>query len=353
MARVAVVGGGIFGSTVALYAARNGHNVVLIESRHNLLEAASAINQYRLHKGYHYPRSVETAKAAARAYSSFVREYAAALVERDCHYYAIAKENSLTTDQQYEAFCQVVGLSYKRNRDNPLLNMSNIAAVYLAWEARYDPVLLRDLIYRKLRTAGVQLALGSAVDHDIRNDYDIVVVAAYAKNNELCVHFDVPTCLYQYEICEKPVVRLPAMFARQSIVVLDGPFMCLDPFANTGLHVLGNVTHGIHHSNIGYAAAVPPLLEPLLNRGVVSTPDVTNFARFISSGTPYIPGLAEAEHVGSMYTIRTVLPHRDSDDARPTAVDKVADNVLRVFSGKIVNCVDAANTVVGLIAGKH
>ena len=38
---------------------------------------------------------------------------------------------------------------------------------------------------------------------------------------------------YQFEICEKPVVRLPPAFATDSMVVMDGPFMCFDPLAET------------------------------------------------------------------------------------------------------------------------
>ena len=71
MKRIAVVGGGIFGTTAALYAARAGHTVHLFEKRPSLLREASGINQYRLHRGYHYPRSTDTALSALQAESSF------------------------------------------------------------------------------------------------------------------------------------------------------------------------------------------------------------------------------------------------------------------------------------------
>ena len=52
------------------------------------------------------------------------------------------------------------------------------------------------------------------------------------------------------------------------------------------------------------------------------------------------------EHIGSMFTIRTVLADRDHDDARPTLVRQEAHNVYTIFSGKIGTCVEAANQVV-------
>ena len=57
--KIAVVGGGIFGITSAWKLAQKGHGVDLYEKQPDILTAASGINQYRLHKGFHYPRSVE------------------------------------------------------------------------------------------------------------------------------------------------------------------------------------------------------------------------------------------------------------------------------------------------------
>ena len=55
------------------------------------------------------------------------------------------------------------------------------------------------------------------------------------------------------------------------------------------------------------------------------------------------------EHIGSMYTIRTVLPNVEKTDERPTLVNKIQNNVITVFSGKIGNCIEAANQVDALI----
>ena len=43
-----------------------------------------------------------------------------------------------------------------------------------------------------------------------------------------------------------------------------------------------------------------------------------------------------------MCTIRTVLPRRDHDDARPTIIKKHNQKVYSLFSGKIATCVDTA-----------
>ena len=50
-----------------------------------------------------------------------------------------------------------------------------------------------------------------------------------------------------------------------------------------------------------------------------------------------------------MFTFRTVLPNKDKDDARPTLVENVVDNIYNIFSGKIGTCVDAADEILEII----
>ncbi len=58
-AKVAVAGAGVYGANIAISLAEAGHDVHLFDPL-GVLRAASAINQYRIHSGYHYPRSPET-----------------------------------------------------------------------------------------------------------------------------------------------------------------------------------------------------------------------------------------------------------------------------------------------------
>ena len=57
---IAVVGGGVFGTTISWKLAEMGQKVDLFEKNKDIFMAASGINQYRIHRGYHYPRSLET-----------------------------------------------------------------------------------------------------------------------------------------------------------------------------------------------------------------------------------------------------------------------------------------------------
>jgi hypothetical protein len=349
MANVAVVGGGIFGSTAAIFAARAGHTVTLYEEKSDVLQAASAINQYRLHRGYHYPRSSETARSAIEAEKSFGVEYADAVIDGGRHLYAIAKENSLVSGKEFLAFCDAHGLSYNMVSIPEIVTPEMIEFVIEGVEARFDPDLLRTAVKKKLADAGVTVLLNTHAGVDIESKYDQIILAAYAGLNAAVSEFTGELAEYQYEICEKPVVKLPEAFGQTDLVIMDGPFMCVDPLGTSGLYVLGNVVHAIHATNIGAKPDVPELIKPMLNAGIIKNPSVTNFDAFIASGTPYIPMLKDAVHVGSMFTVRTVLPRIEKTDARPTLVTMVDDKYIKIFSGKIGNCVLAAQEAVSLI----
>ena len=125
-----------------------------------------------------------------------------------------------------------------------------------------------------------------SMDSWLMNDF--VIICTYAGLNKLLNDFPEKQLEYQFEICEKPIVSLPNSFHKKSVVVMDGPFMCVDPFGNSGNFVLGNVVHAIHHSNVGKTPIVPKEFNDLLNNGIISEPPITNFDLFIESGKTFL-----------------------------------------------------------------
>jgi hypothetical protein len=341
--KIGIIGGGIFGSTIAIELANQGYNVTLFERKKNVLEEASSINQYRVHAGYHYPRSSQTALDCKLSLSSFEKTYKQAIVSRNAgvkHYYAIASKASMTNAEEYLAFMDTIGLPYKIIK--PIRGTDLMVEVE---ENIFDPAKLVSIVKTRLKGAGVELHLGKPAAGGDLKEFDFTIIATYANIND----WSNDKRKYQYEICEKPVLKLPDDYRKKSIVIMDGPFMCIDPFGNSDLHVMGNVVHAIHHSNIGYKPFIPSGYKNLLNRGVIKNPSITNIDKFIESAGQFFPDIHKAKHIGSMYTIRAVMPDRDKDDARPTLVDWMGEKRLMVFSGKICTCVNAAKSVLKYI----
>jgi len=339
-----VVGGGIFGTTAAVGLKNSGYNVKLTEKLDDVMKGASDINQYRIHKGFHYPRSNETAESCLEGTKTFERKYDRSIMNGNIqHLYCIASEDSLVTPSEYLKFLDYHKLKY--TKVDPLPNTDLTVEVN---EKLFNNNTLRELVKDKLYGNGIDLELNSEADWVDFKNYDLVVLATYANINQyLRKKQD-----YQFELCEKPVVKLPEEYSNKSIVVMDGPFMCLDPYGDTGYHVLGNVVHAIHETNIGPKPIVKSrTLRKYLNDGVIKNPKVTNIKKFIETGMKFFEDFDKLEHIGSMYTFRTVLRDREHDDARPTLVrkEKSPYNIYSLFSGKITTCVDATNELIKLV----
>lgn len=347
--KIAIIGAGIFGSTVAIALAQKGYQVDVFEKEADILQAASGINQYRLHRGYHYPRSLETALSSKDAEESFMREYGDAVIHDTDHYYCIAQDKSKISKDDFLSFCDKAGLEYKVDTLD-FFCPATIQATLKVKEALIDPLRLREIVKEKFVQNNVTVRCNYMFTKEHIGLYDKAVNCSYAQINSIFEQDTDKQKTYQFELCEKPVLRLPIQFAKKSVVVLDGPFFCIDPYAHTDLHVMGNVVHAIHHTNTGTSPFIPREFTELLNKGIVKNPSITNISKFIDTAAFFIPELKNAQHIGSMYTIRTVLPRVDHTDERPTLVYKVSDNIINVFSGKIGNCVKAADEVVNIVA---
>ena len=349
--KIAVIGGGIFGITAAFTLSQN-NEVDLFEKNSDLLLAASGSNQYRVHRGYHYPRSKETVAGIIKSENSFRRTFEEAIVDSFDHYYCISKKDSLTSAKQFLDFNDGHGLEYTIS-DLPFMNKNSIELCVRVNESVYDPVKLRQTCWEKLKSNNVNVFLNREVTDNIFDNYDMVVIATYVNINKLVEKFPNLQNEYQFELCEKPVVKLPEQFKNKSVVIMDGPFMCIDPLANTDLHLLCNVAHEIHQTNIGKYPEIDQKYLPLLDKGIIKNPSITNFNKFIDSTIPFIPEIKKAEHVGSMFTMRVVPPYVEDTDERPTMVRVVNEQIITVFSGKITTCVDAANDINKLIASNQ
>ena len=345
--KIAIIGGGIFGVQIANKLSKN-HYVEIFEKNEDILNSASGINQYRLHRGYHYPRSNETVKSSMYSENKFRKEFESAIIDNFEHYYCIAKENSFTNSEQYTKFCKLNNLEFKKSNLD-LVNEKKIELCVNVKESIFDSKILKKICWKKLKENRVKVNLNTNVLLSDVQDFDYIIIATYSELNQLLDEFPKFQKDLQFELCEKPVIQPPTSLKNKSIVVMDGPFMCIDPFGHTGNSVLGNVIHAIHESNVGKFPNYNELFIPLLNNGIIHQPSITNFSKFIASASEFIPDIKKSKHVGSMFTIRTVLPNLEKTDARPTVVTKISNNIITVFSGKIVNSIEAAEKVEEII----
>ena len=154
-AKIAIAGAGIYGATAAIRLAEQGHRVTLFDPL-GVMRAASAINQYRVHAGYHYPRSPETITETLEARREFIESFAPAIVRNSRHYYAIPREGSRTGPREYEQIMRSHGLPLRVCRPE-WMNFEYIDQCYGVEENIYDPDLLRSVIQSRLKALGIKL----------------------------------------------------------------------------------------------------------------------------------------------------------------------------------------------------
>lgn len=358
---IAVLGAGLFGCTAAIHLARAGYSVHLFDPAEGPMRGATLCNQQRLHRGYHYPRSPATGRQCRGGNEAFEWEYADAVIRHRnrLQIYAIARQESKTDAARFEEFMTGEGLYFHyQPRSRPLIDPDTVEAAYRVGETFIDYQILYDDVCAKLDDLGVEQTYGARETIGRRDGFDRIVVACYAANNTVLAGLGCAVLPIQYEVVEKPIVRLPQTYRNTGIVIMDGPFGCIDPYGTTGLHVMGHVKHAVWATSHGsHAADIPPALADAVDDGVVWSPDYTRFRAMQQALAQFAPFVEEAEHIGSMYTVRAVLADVEGTDARPTIVRRHDAQVMSIFSGKLGTAVDAAKQVLmhlqGSMRGPH
>lgn len=340
---VAVIGAGIYGLTTAIELDRSGFDVDLFEKEGDIMTAASWGNQWRLHRGYHYPRSASTARSCRQSAELFQKEFPEAVIKSSDHYYCIASENTKTSPDEYVSFCENMNLEYEFVEPD-VVNQEKIDIAIKANENRIDPHALKSRFESDISKSDVNLHLNKEIKNVNELSHDYIVIATYSNINRLLQNERSLRGRYKFELVEKPLVELPPLFQDTSLVVMDGPFMCFDPYGNTDDFLLGNVVHATHDKVVGVRPDFDEKYDEVLNNGIIEPNTLSKFEDFIRHGSEFIPELSRADHIGSFYTVRTVLADVEDTDKRPTLVERDG-NIFKLFSGKIASCVPAAQTI--------
>ena len=335
---VAVVGAGVFGCVIALRLAKAGLRVDLYERNDRIMQEAS--RKVRLHLGYHYPRHEQTARQCQDSFGQFVEEFPECVEKGFPNAYFIASEGSLTSPEDYLAFCDRAGLEYRLLDAFPL-EVRHTALGILTDEAVFDFGVLTEILERRIDSLP-NLTLRTNQEFESTGAYDVVVNATYTNLNALNVKLGYPVSEAQFEYTAMPIVRLEG-FPKAGITVLDGPFMNVLPFGKTGNFLLYHVNHTVIQRTT--AEFLPPAWLYPETAPLSRTDKQEVFRRMVADSTHFVPALRNAELVGFIEGPRMVLPDRDQDDARPSKVDFFGSDYVTVFSSKITHCITVAEEI--------
>ena len=106
MKKVAVIGAGVFGLEISIQLAKSGYAVELFEIEDEILRGSTSNSILRLHRGLHYPRDLATAEQSRIGYEQFLSRFPESINFRFTNYYAVAKEGSKVTGEDFESFAK-------------------------------------------------------------------------------------------------------------------------------------------------------------------------------------------------------------------------------------------------------
>lgn len=338
---IAIAGAGIYGATAAIRLAEQGHRVTLFDPL-GIIRAASAINQFRVHSGYHYPRSPETIHEILEARDEFMRAFAPAIVRDSRHYYAIPKQGSRTSPDCYEKVMKQHGLNLKPCRPE-WLNFEFIDVCYEVEEHLYDPDVLRSLIETRIQSLGINFEQRQ-FSPEMRNGYDIAVWATYGLGLSRGI-----VKAAKYQIAEKILIELPAKLRALAVVIVDGPFTAFDPYGNSGFSLFGSAKHTNHWSTADRDEQIPEEYRAILNASSFERVPFSRFDAMKKDCCLAIPAAKDAIYLGSRFTIR-VVEDSPAQDRRILHISESTPGEFHIFSGKVVSAVKAARLLSEKIA---
>lgn len=352
-----VVGGGFYGAAIAIYLAKTAglNSVVLIEQSAELLLHASHNNQARVHNGYHYPRSFTTAYRSRVNLPHFVKDWSETISTDFEKIYAIARRNSKVSSAQFLRFCDSIGAVARPSGDKvcSLFNPHLIESVFTVEEYAFNTRLVAAKAKKELEQLGVKLLFNTKTvsisksassglsvvsrtqDATQRLDCEFVFNCTYSGLNQLQGEFPGIQTLLKHEITEMALIQMPPPLREMGVTVMDGAFFSTMPFPSRKLHTLSHVRYTPH-----LAWTDAPGIDPY--EKLANYPKVSRADRMIRDSSRYIPSLSSAQHVDSLYEVKTILTKNETDDGRPILFEEAASlpGCFSILGGKIDNIYD-------------
>ena len=345
-----VIGGGFFGCEVALEMQRLGASRILVVDREaGILRRASYVNQARVHNGYHYPRSIPTAERSRLSFARFVEDYGYALTKDLTKLYAIARQSRVNAGQ-FEAFCHRIGAPCRSAAPalQQLFDPSLIEEVFLTTEYAFDAARIAAVLARQLDAARIEFR-PSTEAHVVDLSGSRVTVAL--PDGEVTADW-VFNCTYaeleyagvplrsaiKKEMTEIVLIQPPPELAGIGVTVMDGPFFSTMPFPARQAYSLTHVRYTPHEST--GPGEGPPGLPARSNRAAIQR-----------DSARYLPCLARAEVVGSLFEVKAVLVQNEDDDGRPIMVEqsRQCPRVVSILGAKIDNIYDVRQALQNIV----
>jgi hypothetical protein len=355
--KIAVVGGGVFGSEIAIQLAKIGHSVKLFDKKSDILLEATANSQNRLHLGLHYPRDLETAIQSVVGYANFVDRFPTTIRNDFANYYGLASADSKVSIDQYEEFAKLAGINITEVTRIPELDVapSKLEKVWACSEGVIDIDTLRNLLRGELIESRVGLHLNTEIIEcewsnsvwnlssagDEFRGFDSVVRTTYGLDHIISNIDSVSDRDFEYH--HTLVLEVESKNPTVGFTVIDGDFITLLP-------------KGFSKDFLLYAPLIS-VRAKLQDSHYPIEWNSTGFSEFdkmedalIARAQEWFPSFHILGKPKRNITVRSIQPNVSATDKRVSQIKITAQGFYDVWSGKIDHCVDVAQEVTRMIS---
>ena len=361
-----IIGAGLYGLYAALYCAKRGQRVTVLEREKEPFSRASYINQARVHMGYHYPRSLSTAMKSAGYFRRFVEDYSFCVHLDFRQIYGTSSCFSWTDAIEFRKFCRDAGIPCEPLPVERYFNADSCDGAFLTEEYTYDAHILRDYLLEELKKyPGAELLCERDIRRIVKRDdcYEIyalhegreeryeapfVLNSTYASVNQVLDRIEgveAEPFGIKYELCEIILCKVNKALEDLGLTVMDGPFFSIMPFGKTGLHSLTSVTFTPHKTSYN---DVPTFACQEKSGGFCTTFRLGNcndcpakpetaFSYMANLARKYLRDEFKFAYRSSLFSMKPILMSSEIDDSRPTVIRIYSQNptFVGVLSGKI------------------
>lgn len=355
-----IIGAGLYGLYSALFCAKRGEKVLVLEYDNAPFKRATYINQARVHMGYHYPRSYSTAIKSAHYFERFMKDYSFCVLTEFDKIYATSANFSWTNAEQFMKFCKAANIRCDDVKPSIFFKEGMCDGAFLTTEYTYDANILKEYFLKELeKYPNVEIKYEVKISHINKNETNFEIIleneeryftdfllnATYASCNQILDKLGYEPFKIKYELCEIILCKVSDKLKNVGITVMDGPLFSIMPFGKTGYHSLTSVTFTPHMTSF---ESLPTFECQKRSNGFCSPQQLGNcndcpakpesaWAYMSNMARKYLKDEYEFEYAGSLFSMKPILKASEIDDSRPTVIKQYwrKPTFVSVLSGKI------------------
>ena len=241
MKKIAIVGGGFYGCYIAKKLKDKFKSKIelhIFEKNNKLIIEAGSNNQYKLHLGYHYPRSIYTIRQTIDGSKKFKKEFSNFIFYPRKNLYLIHK-NSFVKAQKFYKIFKKFGLKIKYfniKKLNFIKNLSDFEKAFKTEEGvikfnKLNTFLIKKVestcnVFKNIKIKKIDSKKGLIIDdkNNVYSNYDRIINCSYTNPNMGIKN----KFILKYELAGMVKIKNPFK-NKIGVTIMDGEFVTLYP----------------------------------------------------------------------------------------------------------------------------